>query len=319
MITLGLSTHRPEMVPLTGELMARHEAVFLEEPPADGFHEMLGGEITVKDYLAALDLEYPTFSRNMCQLLKKLNAKGKRIYQVEPFLEALMAIHDFFADGHGPEELGKNTLAYPVYLAEKRATGALLEYYRTVVGGTFEQTLESVLRFARLDAARFRLRDSLRAQGLASLVHRHSSAYIEAGMMHYAIWGLLRRNLPDPQDLKVKFLDEMLLSKTGLKGRLYAPGDLLTLHYIFHPKSADNRRKNLLGARALVYAKLIAKTEMAADDSSMPHLTDEHTCIKMVSTLSAADCRKLFPEIRRSSSLEARAVVSRYLEQGHSV
>ncbi len=73
-----------------------------------------------------------------------------------------------------------------------------------------------------------------------------------------------------------------------------------------------------MGARALVYAKLISKTEMAADDSSMPHLNDEYTCIKMVAALSAADCRKLFPEIRRSSSLEARVVVSHYLKQGHS-
>jgi hypothetical protein len=37
MITLGLSVHRPEMVPLTGRLMSQHDSVFLEEPPQRGF------------------------------------------------------------------------------------------------------------------------------------------------------------------------------------------------------------------------------------------------------------------------------------------
>jgi hypothetical protein len=169
-ITLGLSVHRPEMVPLTGYLMAQHEAVFLEEPPANGFDEMLDGKLPLDDYLRPLDVEYPAFSREMCHLLQGLKAKGKAIFQIEPFLEALMGIHDFFADGHGPMDLDQHTLAYPVYLAEKKATGALLNYYRTVMSGTFEQTLESVIRFARLDAARFRLRDSLRAQALSPVV-----------------------------------------------------------------------------------------------------------------------------------------------------
>ena len=194
-ITLGLSVHRPEMIPFIADGMRRHDAIFLEEPPAAGFHQMLGGTLAVDDYLKSLDVEYPAFSRDMCYLLRQLKTEGKKIFQVEPFLGILLGIHEFFAKGHRPIELHKNSVMYPVYLAERNATGALLAYYQTVMTGSFEKTLEAVKQFARLDAARFRLRDSLRAQALAPLVKKHPSAYIEAGLIHYPLWRLLRRQL----------------------------------------------------------------------------------------------------------------------------
>ena len=85
-MTLGLSLHRPEMIPLIAERMRRHEAIFLEEPPAPGFEPMLAGALAVDDYLRPLDVEYPAFSRNMCYLLRELKADGKNIFQIEPFL-----------------------------------------------------------------------------------------------------------------------------------------------------------------------------------------------------------------------------------------
>jgi hypothetical protein len=62
-MTLGLSLHRPEMIPLIAERMRRHEAIFLEEPPATGFEPMLTGALAVDDYLRPLDMEYPAFKQ----------------------------------------------------------------------------------------------------------------------------------------------------------------------------------------------------------------------------------------------------------------
>jgi hypothetical protein len=146
---------------------------------------MLQGALAVDDYLQELDLEYPAFSREMCYLLRRLRAEGKKIFQVEPFLEILLGIHEFFAKGHRPEELDPKSVQYPVYLAERNATGALLAYYQTVMTGSFEASIEAIKRFARLDAARFRLRDSLRAQALAPLVKKYPSVFVEAGVIHY--------------------------------------------------------------------------------------------------------------------------------------
>lgn len=164
-ITVGLSIHRPEMVPVASEIMRYHDAIFLEEPPTEGFQAMLDKTLSVDDYLMAMDIEYPEFSRRMCHLQQDLHAGGKAIYQVEPFLEELLGIHDLFIQGYGPGDIKPGTRQYSVYRAERNATGALLNYYKTVMNGSFEATIEAIRQFARADAARFRLRDRLRAGG----------------------------------------------------------------------------------------------------------------------------------------------------------
>jgi len=301
------------MIPFMADLMKAHEAVFLEEPPAEGFEEMLAGTLSVDDYLWPMDVEYPLFSRAMCQRLQELKADGKQIFQVEPYLEALLDIHDFFADGGAPQDLPRDSLLYPVYLAERRATGALLAYYRTVMTGSFEESLECIKQFARHDAARFRLRDSLRAQALERLVQPFSSAYIEAGVIHYYLWRLLRQRVSSSRDLRLVFLADRALSTMGKKGHLYGPGDQLTLLYIFHPNLNQPERESLLAARALVYAKMIAKDEIVDAPHTMPHVLNELACIRLAARLSLDDCRRLFHQIRRISTDEAYEMVSDFL------
>ena len=312
-ITLGLSVHRPEMIPFIAEWMRRHDAIFLEEPPAAGFQQMLEGALAVDDYLRQLDVEYPVFSRDMCYLLRELKAQGKKIFQVEPYLEILLGIHEFFAQGHHPGELHKNSIQYPVYLAERNATGALLAYYQTVMSGSFEKTLEAVKQFAHQDAARFRLRDSLRAQALASLVKKDPSAFIEAGVIHYPLWRLLRRQVTPPNRLRLIFLADAALKTLGRNGHLYGPGDQLTLLYIFHSTLWQPRREAVLAARSLIYSKLIAKEEFTDDLSALPHLRDELACIQIVGRLSLDDCSRLFPLVRRAGTTQAHQIVAEYL------
>jgi len=314
-ITLGLSVHRPEMVPYMADWMRRHDAIFLEEPPAAGFAQMLTGELAVNDYLRELDVEYPAFSRNLCYLLQELKAEGMKIFQIEPFLEILLNIHEYFAEGHRPEELNKSSVQYPVYLAERNATGALLAYYQIVMSGSFEASIEAIKQFARLDAARFRLRDSLRAQALAPLIKEYPSTFIEAGLIHYPLWRLLRRRVPPYHRVQLIFIADAALHTLGKKGHLFGPGDLLTLMYIFHPTVAQPKREALLAARSLIYSKLVAKEESTEDLNSLPHLRDELACIQIARRLSTDDCRHLFPLIRSATSAAARQIVAEYLAE----
>lgn len=314
-ITLGLSVHRPEMIPYMADWMRRHDAIFLEEPPAAGFAQMLTGELAVNDYLRELDVEYPAFSRNLCYLLQELKAEGMKIFQIEPFLEILLNIHEYFAEGHRPEELNKSSVQYPVYLAERNATGALLAYYQIVMSGSFEASIEAIKQFARLDAARFRLRDSLRAQALAPLIKEYPSAFIEAGVIHYPLWRLLRRRVPPYHRVQLIFIADAALHTLGKKGHLFGPGDLLTLMYIFHPTVAQPKREALLAARSLIYSKLVAKEESTEDLNSLPHLRDELACIQIARRLSTDDCRRLFPQVRGATSSDARQIVAEYLAE----
>ena len=312
-ITLGLSMHRPEMIPIIADRMLQHKAIFLEEPPTVDFEQMLNGVLTVDDYLNLLDLEYPAFSRKLCYLLRELAARGKKIIQVEPFLEILLGIHEFFAQGHRPQELDRNAIHHRVYLAEHHAARTLLAYYQTVMTESFEKTLEAIEQFARADATRFRLRDSLRAQAMAPLFRQYRSAYIEAGVIHLLLWRLLRRQISPPHRLQLIYLADGALKRLKIKGHLYGPGDQLTLLYIFHPNHITTRRTKMLAARSIIYSKIIEKEELTDALESYPHLRDELACIRAAGQLSLDDCRRLFPLVRNANSSAARQIVTEYL------
>jgi hypothetical protein len=209
--------------------------------------------------------------------------------------------------------LDPESVQYPVYLAERNATGALLAYYQIVMSGSFEASIEAIKQFARLDAARFRLRDSLRAQALAPLIKEYPSAFIEAGVIHYPLWRLLRRRVPPYHRVQLIFIADAALHTLGKKGHLFGPGDLLTLMYIFQPTVAQPKREALLAARSLIYSKLVAKEELTENLNSLPHLRDELACIQVARRLSTDDCRRLFPLVCGATSSDARQIVAEYL------
>ncbi|MGD9172529.1 MAG: hypothetical protein PVF29_00115 [Desulfobacterales bacterium] len=312
-ITIGFSIHRPEIIGLTADLMQAHEALFLEEPPQAGFQQMLAGALSVEEYLLPVDIEYPVFSRQMCRLLRKMHAEGKKIFQVEPFLQHLLTVHEFFAQGHRPEELAAGSPEEQVYTAERDATRALLDYYQIVIKGTFEETIEAVMRFARADAARFRLRDVLRARALAEAITRYASAFIEAGSIHYGLYLQLKKKLTKHVHIKPVFIAHKALQTIGERGHLYGPGDQLTLSYILHANSKDTQADALLAARSLVYSKLVQKEELSADLETFPHIRNELACIQTVQRLTLGDCKRLFPLLRRTKSVNVRHVVEDYL------
>jgi hypothetical protein len=306
-VTIGFSIHRPEIIGITADLMQRHDVIFLEEPPVNGLQGMLQGAQSIDDYLLPAEVEYPEFSRRMCRLLRELHQNGKKIIQVEPFLQNLLAIHTFFSQGHRPNELKPESLRYQVYSAERDATKALLDYYQIVMTGSFQASIKAIIRFARFDAARFRLRDALRARALAAELKKGSAAYIEAGAIHFSLYHLLRKRMPSA------FLAHKALKTLGVKGHLFGPGDQLTLTYIFHPNVNGTLKEALLAARSLIYSKLIEKEEVSADLETFPHVRNELACIRTVKLLTLDDCDRLFPLIRRLKTTHAGQLVNDYL------
>ncbi len=314
-ISLVFTTHRPEMVPLTADLMKTHDAVFLEEPPTPGFEAMLKGELSIDDYLMPVDVEYPEFSRQMCRLLRDLHARGIAIIQVEPFIEELLAIHEAFAGGATPADITPHSLRDAVYRHEKNATGALLTYYRTVMTENFDKAVSAIMAFAKQDAARFRLRDKLRAIAINNRIHPFRRIYIEAGVIHFWLYRELKAQLIGDLQIKPVFADRPAIRKLGRKGHIYGPGDQLTLLYVLHPHlyNSGASREIHLAARSLIYAKLIAKEEITGDLETYPHIRNELDTIRMVNRLSIDDCQTLFPEIRRRSTAAAVEIVKNHL------
>ncbi len=316
-ITTGFCLHRPEMVPVIADIMKKHEVIFLEEPPAPGFTDMLETRLDIDEYLMPMDLEYPEFSRRMCRMEQALHAKGKRLIQVEPFIEALLSIHEFLVRGKKPGDIAPDSLLQFVYQAEKNATAALLSYYRTAAAGSFDQTVAAVRRFSRADAARFRLRDSLRAQEIVRQAGAYRSIFVEAGMIHFYLWQQLRRKLKDRFLVQPVFLDRTVLELSNPHQHTYSPGDQLTLAYVFHPGLSSEKWETLMAARSIIYSKIIRKDEHVADDIAFFHLTDEIDCIRTVRMLSLTDCRTLYPMTRHAGTATARLAVADHVKTNY--
>ncbi len=302
-VTVALSQHRPEIVRPAAALMAKHAAIFLEEPPSNELNRMLTGDLQVDDYLQLLDTEYPEFSHRMAIALKQLYASGKHILAVEPFLGHLVDIHEMFASGGAPADLDPLSERYRVYAAERDATGALLAFYAAATQAPFEKIVATVIRFARQDARRFVLRDTLRARALARQVPSYATSFVEAGQMHYFLWRRLHRALGPGFAVKPRFLTAPI-EMPGNVQRLYGPGDILTLRFIFQP-TFRGPRADLLAARSLIYNQLIEKNEMVPTGEECPHAANELEILARVRHLSFADCRKLYARIRPKGAIGA--------------
>lgn len=316
-ITIAYSNHRPETLEPAAKIMQQHEVIFLEEAPNPGFSGMLRGQWDIDEYVAGLDTEYPEFSKKSCKIFHRLTAKGIRFEQIEPFIERLIHIHELFAEDISPEVVQRDPLLCRVYAVEKEATRTLIDYYSASAEGTFAEVMIALKLFAKADAKRFRLRDTMRAKALAKRIHHFKSCYIEAGTMHFWLNRALRHHLTG--DHEIKTLYPMADVTKSIAGRKYllGPGDDLTLRYIFHPEAASPKI-DLLAARSLIYNKIIIKDELVETDDAHPHTLDEFQALEKVNRLEIKDCEYLFPYIRRLGTSNANSLMDKYFDYRRS-
>jgi len=314
MITIGFSSHHVEALPYIREQMERHQVIVLEEPPSPNFQVMLHGTITINDYIMELDSGFPEFDRQMCSLLQELHSEGRRVTQVEPYLERLLQIHELFADGVSVEEVVGAVDLREVYQAERRATGALISFYSLSMDGSFAAVVEAVKKFARADAARLTLRERMRAKSITSLYSSDDTMYVEAGYIHYPLYRYLRQELGKKEKIRVVYLLSPVIKKLEGKRRNMGPGDILTLHYAFHNEIREELA-SLLAARSLIYIKLIKKEELLPETSEAPHVEDEVKVNRMVDRLDFYRCQELFEQIRLAKREQAVELAQEYVKR----
>jgi len=199
-----------------------------------------------------------------------------------------------------------------VYAAESAASGTLLRFYAAAHTAPFPKVVNTVKEFARTDAARFRLRDTLRAEALAPLSRQFPRLYVEAGYIHLYLLKALRRLVPDTVRLRPKFVLAQRSCAAIGRPRPLGPGDLLTLHYIFGAPLAPEKEV-LLAARSLIHIQLLNKSERAPGTDPTPHLTDEIQAYRLSRRLSYQDCADLYPRVRKMPPDEAVAEVRRFV------
>ena len=305
-LTIGFSSHRPETLPEAERLMAAHDVIVVEEPPTPDFDGMLTGKLSMQAYLLNADVEYPIFAEASGRMLQRMQAVGKRIYPCEPFLGGLIQIHEHLSDGHGPETLAADDHLWSIYLAEREATGRLLAFYRAAARADFDAMVKTACEFALADAARFTLRDKLRASAIASLLAElEGRIYIEAGYLHLRLLRELKRRLSPSATVRPRYLLQSVYRTTGRRGHLYNPGDLLTLALIFeHPP--EMKRQRLLAARSMIYNQLVSMEEEPPGDGDFPDAVEDIQVIQRVNRLTLDDCRRLHGQFQITKSLAGR-------------
>lgn len=310
-VTLALGSHRVETLALAEPLMAQHQLIVLEEPPEPSFAAVLGGQLPLADYLEETAAEFPRYAAATLRLLRKLHRQGAVIVQCEPYLQLLAEVHELFEQGGRPADIAPGSLLEAVYRHEQQWTAALLCYYGASATKPFGEVVDAVVRFARADGARGRLRDRLRAAAITALWQEHAgaSAYVEAGYLHHALLLELRRRLPRGALSPRWLLEPVCRPELGCR-QLLSPGDRLTLQLSLRPAAPSTPRTTLLAARSLVFVKLIDKHEvLPTPETPYPHHQAELEAARLVGGLSYDDCRQLFGEIRQQTEAQAACTV----------
>ena len=297
LVTVAFGPHHLEAIPAMVASMRTHETILLEEPPFPGFSDLLAGRLAIDDYLLQIDPGFPRFSRALCRELQHIHAGGHRLLQVEPFLDGLAEIHERFADEATPAAILADKGLRDIYLAEKAATGALIDFYAASRTDDFPALIEAVCTFARRDAARIRLRDRLRARAIRDLAATAPSLYVEAGFIHFDLFRRLRAAAAEMR-VEPLFLLQPEVDRLGVARRNIGPGDVLTLHYVFHDR-LPAARAGLLAARSLIAVQLVAREELAPEaDAPFPHCADDGLVNRLVDRLDLEQCRRLHARIR---------------------
>lgn len=305
-LTIGFTSHRVETLMFAKQLMKEHDIIILEEAPNSDFNKMLRKKITIQQYTEDQYLEFPEFSKRYYTILRRLYQNGKKIIQIEPYMDRLFRIYEMFSDGKKPMDILADSELRDVFKVEKSATAALLHFYETSMGNSFSKLIESVKIFAKADAERFRLRDVMRADAISDVVSEER-VYVEAGGIHIYLEKVLRQKLKSRFKIKTKFLLEPFIKELTGKSKFFPPGDLLTIHYIIQNKK-DEAFENLQAARSLIYIKLLEKEEMLPTrENKAPHIEDEININKLISKLTFEQCEDIYVKIRyknRSESLK---------------
>lgn len=313
LISIGFSTHRPETLQFAAAQMQTHEAILLEEPETPDFEQMLTGKLSIKNYLLEKDFEYPEFSRRSCQLFRTLYQNGKQLFQVEPFIAHLNAIHDFFAAGGKPHEIEPGTPMGIVYDAERDYSAALVAYYERCLTAPFDEVVRLVQHFAREDAKRGRLRDQMRAEMITALIPPYQSVYVEAGLLHLSLLNQLTERLATGYRIRPIFLMAPIVRRLAARRQALGPGDKLTLIYTYRPDYALPRA-DLLAAQNLIYTKIIIKDEIVGQANTFPHTHNEVESSALVQKLTYSDCEKLYARIKNRTTKEAKEIVQVYID-----
>jgi hypothetical protein len=298
-ICIALTSHRVEFIPLLRDEALASDVIILEEPPNESLFRLLRGEITLESYVRSLDTSFPLYTYFLADLLKNLHSMGKRILQVEPYLEVVQKIQQSIESGSF-DELIRDERIEKIRQTEKKAFGAFIDYQEAFMSGDFERLIEATINFSRADAERFVVRDSMRLDAIADTLRDAGNepdvrVLIEAGSIHTQIPESLDRMLDMDYVRKIN-LKKKAAEMLGVEA-IKNPGTLLTEIFIRN-ENISGEELRTLAARSLLYISKVTPEEMMPDSNNrFPHFLEEVRVSEEVYSMDYEQCREEFERI----------------------
>ncbi|RLI74101.1 hypothetical protein DRO97_06370 [Archaeoglobales archaeon] len=275
------TSHRVEFLEHFESEAMKYDVIVLEEPKNDRLFEYFDGKITRDEYVKSLDTSFPHYTLLHLELLRRLHKKGKKILQIEPYLEKLNKIYELIEKG----EVGGDPVVREV---ERKVTRAWIEYQEAFMKKDFDELVEKTIEYTKVDAERFKVRDEMRAEKIVEL---DGEVLVEAGQIHILLpIFLMERGC----EVLTKSIPNEIAKNLGYEWS-FNPGSELTKKYMLNEDVKDEK---LIAARALIYISMISKKEiLPSEKEKYPHLMDEIKVVSFVNKLNYNDCKKLFEKI----------------------
>jgi hypothetical protein len=301
-VEVVLTSHRVEFLSMLRDEALSADVIVLEEPSNENLYRFFKNEITAEEYVRSLDTAFPLYTYFLSDLLKNLHQMGKRIYQVEPYLETIQRIQRSIEDGTF-SEVTKDDATERIRQIEKKAFGAFIDYQEAFMYGDFDELVEKTIEFSKADAERFKFRDGLRFRRIVELIDWLREREDDPGLKVLIEAGSIHSNLPSSLEevLETDYvrslnLKEIAAKMIGVK-LVDNPGTKLTEVFI-RRKKIDEGKLRTLAARSLVYISKITPDEMLPEgENRFPHLVEELSVTNEVDRMDYESCRKEFQRI----------------------
>ncbi|NPB00543.1 MAG: hypothetical protein GXO10_04125 [Crenarchaeota archaeon] len=291
--------HRIEYLQEFYNISKNYDIIILEEPDISLLTILKNNEIDIDFLVEYLYSEFSEYLKEQYNIIKKIiKENGKTVLQVEPYLTSLVDMFHFIELKVINKVIDNDLMIKFVHGVEGLVSKYLVEYYENILSRSFEDVIDSIIKFAKFDAYRILVRDLVRSFKIKDIVHQYGldkRYLVEAGTIHTCLPEFLEKLC----DVSVHVVDikEIIARRLNIVFPQH-PGNILTRIFLeARPFNYDYCR--LLAARSVVYTLLITKSELKPTDTlKYPHIIDEYRVLDFVNKLGYDDCRRIYERYR---------------------
>ncbi|WP_054853594.1 hypothetical protein [Vulcanisaeta distributa] len=300
MINIVLTPPGIEYIKYLREIAYHYDTFIAEVPNVEGVRRYLNGEIDFNQLLYEIEYFDVDYSREFYEMLRGgLINNGINVVPIDPYgsISMRIRVRAILNDlDHGSLSNEERYIAF----IELRIAEAYRGYNSALLrGGSFEDAVRYVLRYARLDAERIKFRSELRAREIVRLLRSlnvHCDVLIHADHYNEVLMDYLSSKLMCKPG--VTRLSDAVSKRLGVRPWVH-PGVKLTNNYVYGVPMVKNE-EYLLASRALIYALLKVRVFRRVDRGGVlgdRAILIDNSLMRLAYGLNIDDARNIFKKL----------------------